>query len=202
MNRRITRAHALIGAAALLCVLVVPLTATGSVGGSGGPEATASGVKKQIKKLKKKVKNLQAQVDELAQQPGPQGLPGEQGEQGVQGAQGEQGLPGQPGQDATNLFAYIQDNGSTSAVQYGSGVTAVSDPAGASPYLVTFNRSLVNCVVQAVAGLGDPTAVGAVSSQGSPFVGMLEGNAAQVEVGFVDPAGMETDTSFLITAFC
>jgi hypothetical protein len=190
MDRRITRAHTLIGAAAVCCLLVAPIAVAGSVGGSGGPEATASGVKKQIKKLKKKVKNLQAQVDDLAKQPGPQGPAGEQGE------------PGQPGQDATNLFAYIQDNGSASAVQYGSGVTAVSDPAGQGPYLVTFNRSLVNCVVQAVAGLGDPTTVGAVSSQGSPFVGMLEGNAAQVEVGFVDPAGMATDTSFLITAFC
>jgi outer membrane murein-binding lipoprotein Lpp len=197
MDRRITRAHTLIGAAAVCCLLVAPIAVAGSVGGSGGPEATASGVKKQIKKLKKKVKNLQAQVDdlqaqvdELAKQPGPQGPAGEQGE------------PGQPGQDATNLFAYIQDNGSASAVQYGSGVTAVSDPAGDSPYLVTFNRSLVNCVVQAVAGLGDPTGVGAVSSLSSPFIGMLEGNAAQVEVNFVDPAGMVTDTSFLITAFC
>jgi hypothetical protein len=62
MNRRITRARALIGAAALLCVLVVPLTATGSVGGSGDTKATASGVKKQIKKLKRKVKKLQQQV--------------------------------------------------------------------------------------------------------------------------------------------
>ena len=129
MDRGTSRPHVLIGAAALLCVLVVPLTATGSVGGSGDPEATTSGVKKQVKKLKKKVKNLQAQVDEIAKQPGPQGPPGEQGAQGPAGGQGEQG---QPGQDATNLFAYIRDpqpvTTSPAVVEYRSGVTAVQRP--------------------------------------------------------------------------
>jgi hypothetical protein len=86
MSKAITRPRLLIGAAALVCVLVVPLTATESVGGSGDPEATASGVKKQIKKLKRKVKNLQQQIDGIAKQPGPQGEPGPQGDPGQNGA--------------------------------------------------------------------------------------------------------------------
>jgi hypothetical protein len=182
MNRRITRAHALIGVAALLCVLVVPLTATGSGGGSGAPEATASGVKKQIKKLKRKVKKLQQQVDEIELQPGPQG---------------EQGSPGQ---DATKLFAYIGDGGSpaTATVRYGSGVTAVTDTAGTGSYTVTFNRSLVNCVAQAVPGFGDPTGI---ASQANSSAQVLV-SANHATVTFIDPAGNETDTSFLITAFC
>src|SRR5512139_4002093 len=125
MNRRIKRAHALIGAAALCSLLVVPIAVAGSAGGSEGPEVTASSVQKQIKKLKKRVNNLEQQVEGLAKQPGPQGP------------------PGAPGQDATKLFAYIRDDGPavTANVQYGSGVTAVSDPAGVSQYQVTFNRS-------------------------------------------------------------
>jgi hypothetical protein len=185
MNRRITRAHALVGAVALCCVLVAPLTATGSVGDSGGPEATASGIKKQVKKLKKKVKKLQQQVDEIARQPGPQG---------------EQGLPGQ---DATNLFAYIRDNGGadTATVQYGSGV-AVSDPSGnGNTYQVFFNQPMVNCVVQATAGNGNPAGVPTAISS-FPLVNMATGGPNQVEVLFVGDTGTATDTSFLITAFC
>jgi hypothetical protein len=71
MDRRITRAHALIGAVAVLCLLAVPIAAAS---GSEDPQATASGVKKQVKKLKRKVRNLQQQVDELARAPGARGF--------------------------------------------------------------------------------------------------------------------------------
>ena len=183
MNRRIKRAHVLIGAA-LLGVVVVPLTATGSVVGSGGPEATASGVNQQVKKLKKRVKKLEQQVDGLAKQQGP------------------------PGQDATKLFGYIADPGvglpDTAAVlEYGSGVTAVSDAADSSGgYTVTFNRSMVNCVVQATPGFGDPRGSGDAADHSSPFIRVQAGGADQVLVTFITPNSTFADTSFLITAFC
>jgi hypothetical protein len=75
MNRRITGRHALIGAAAVCCLLVAPIAVAGSV---GGPEATASGVKKQIEKLKKRVKALENQ----GQVPGPKGDKGDKGDPG------------------------------------------------------------------------------------------------------------------------
>jgi hypothetical protein len=195
MDRGISRPKVLIGVAALLCVLVIPLTATGSVGGSGGPEATASGVKQQVKKLKRKVKRLQQQVEDLELQPGPQGPAGPQGEQGA------------PGQDATKLFAYIRDfagsPGATGNVESGDGVTAVSDPAGDSAYTVSFNQSLENCVVQAVPGVGDPpgTPSGLVAVS-LPIVNMAAGGANDVNVTFRLLSGNVTDTAFLITAFC
>ena len=118
---------------------------------------------------------------------------------GVKGLQGEQGPPGQ---DATNLFAYILDNGGaeTASVHYGSGVTAVNDPAGDNPYTLTFNRSLVNCVVQAVAGYGNP-AGSSTSDYALPFVSMEVGNPNQVQVFFEDVGGT-IDNAFLVTAFC
>ena len=208
MNTTITRAHALIGAAALLCVLVVPLTASGSAGDSGDPQATASDIsKKKFKKLKRKVKNLQQQVDDLALQEGPQGPPGEQGSQGPRGIQGAQGLPGTPGQDATNLFAYIRDNESqpapanTASVDYGRGVTAVSDPAGDSNYTVTFNRSVANCVVLVHPGFGDPIGSASVPFGLSSIVNVADAGPEAVDVQFGSGAA-PVDTAFMITAFC
>ena len=184
MTRRISRPHVLIGALALVCVLAVPLATSW-----GDPRATDSaGVsKKKFKKLKKRVKALEQE----GQQPGPQGPPGARGE---------------AGEDATNLFAYIRDSGSdpdTSNVQYGSGVTAVLDPAGSLPYEVTFNRSLRNCIVHAVPGEGDPGGIFPVTTVPSfPVVGLNGGDAATTHVIFRTDAGTVTDTSFLITAFC
>ena len=119
------------------------------------------------------------------------------------GERGPQGEQGPPGQDATKLFAYIRDGGSvdTATVHYGSGVTAVSDPAGNNAYTVTFNRSLVNCVVQAVAGHGDPPG-SSTSFNAIPIVLMTFGGANGVDVAFNTDAGAATDTAFLITAFC
>ena len=183
MSEAITRPRLLIGAVALVCVLAVPLAASW-----GDTRATDSaGVsKKRFKKLKKRVKALEQQ----GQQPGSQGPPGEQGE------------PGQPGQDATKLFAYIGDNGTANAatVQYGSGVTGVTDPAGAGTYMVTFDRSLENCVVEAVAGTGDPPGTNQIANS-FPVV-FVNGVGPGVDLQFFNAADFMTDTSFMITAFC
>ncbi len=89
MDNAITRRGRLLGAAALLCLLVVPIAVAN---GSGGPDASASAsLKKQVKKLKKQVKQLTQQVDQVSKQPGPQGA---QGETGAQGARGPEGPPG------------------------------------------------------------------------------------------------------------
>jgi hypothetical protein len=116
------------------------------------------------------------------------------------GPRGATGAAGPPGRNATNLFGYIRDAG-TGVVHYGSGVTAVSDPVGHGTYTVTFNRSLVNCVVQAVAGVGDPAGT-SLSVYAFPQVVVAAGLANQVGVTFRNPADMTIDTSFLITAFC
>ena len=116
---------------------------------------------------------------------------------------------GPPGQGATDLFGYIRDNGAaTATVQYGSGVTAVSDPIEPGLYTVTFNRSLANCVVQAVAGIGDPAGTPTLADLlATPEVEVASGGADQATVKFSrpDPAragSIPVDTSFLITAFC
>jgi hypothetical protein len=127
----------------------------------------------------------------------PQGVPGPQGERGPQGEQGP------PGTDATRLFAYIRDFGSsnTANVKYASGVTAVDDPDGDGPYRVTFDRSLANCVVLAQAGAGDPDGLSA-SQPAVSSVFMPVGTDAQVRVTFETDAGTVIDTAFLIAAFC
>jgi hypothetical protein len=80
MTASARRIHALLGAALLFCVLVVPMTVAAAAGGSDAPQATASaGVKKQIKRLKQQLAELQQKVDTLQQQPGPQGPEGPPG---------------------------------------------------------------------------------------------------------------------------
>jgi hypothetical protein len=80
MTASARRIHALLGAALLFCVLVVPMTVAAAAGGSDAPQATASaGVKKQIKRLKQQLAELQQEVDNLQQQPGPQGPQGPAG---------------------------------------------------------------------------------------------------------------------------
>jgi hypothetical protein len=88
MNRRNTRVNSVLGAAAILCLLVAPIAAAEAAGGSGGPEATGSAVSaSKFKKLKKQVQALQQKVDQLQTQPGPQG------EQGPEGPQAQPGAP-------------------------------------------------------------------------------------------------------------
>jgi hypothetical protein len=116
---------------------------------------------------------------------------------------GERGLQGVPGQDATKLFAYIRDPGlaSNAMVEYGSGVTGITDPVGDNAYSVNFNRSVTNCVVLANAGIGDPGG-SSVGKAATPFISMNEGGPDGIVVYFTDPSGMIVDTAFMIAAFC
>jgi hypothetical protein len=181
--RRITASRPSPAIIVAVLALVAALAGTAI---AGTDATTSASVKKQVKELKKRVTALE-QTDQV---PGPQG---------------EQGEPGPPGEDATNLFAYIRDkvNGSTANVQYGSGVTAVDDPEPGHAYVVTFDRSVVNCVVQATPGFGDPVG-DAGRDAAMPTVEMYVGGADEVNVLFWtdSPGGITTDTSFFITAFC
>jgi hypothetical protein len=77
MDLKTTRMRLVLGAAALLALLVVPLA---MASGSGGPTATASSsVKRQVKKLKKQVAALRKQVTTVDKEPGPAGPSGPPG---------------------------------------------------------------------------------------------------------------------------
>jgi hypothetical protein len=110
------------------------------------------------------------------------------------------GAPGPPGEPATKLFAYIRDAAAQDAtVQYGSGVTGVSEPPViGNPYFVTFERSLTNCVISAVAGSGDPPGP-TISQNATPGVSIA---GPMVTLTWESDSGGVVDTSFLIAAFC
>jgi hypothetical protein len=121
---------------------------------------------------------------------------------------GAQGPKGDKGDAATKLFAYITDfgSGSTASVEYGSGVTAVSDSAGNGSYTVTFSRSLSNCVVQVLPGIGDPLTGSASTAAASADVVLgasaaLDPDQARVTFYSVTNASV-TDSAFMLTAFC
>jgi hypothetical protein len=143
-------------------------------------------------------------------QPGLPGTPGQQGDPGTPGLKGDPGTPGlkgDPGQNATKLFAYVDDfNANTAAVvQYGNGVTGVTDPTGDNAYTVTFDRGLQNCVVEAQPGIGDPTGNAAADDAVGLITMNAGGQADQVTVQFTRPSVTSdpvADTSFVITAFC
>jgi hypothetical protein len=122
------------------------------------------------------------------------------GEPGPQGPRGEQGPPGE---DATKLFAYIRDSGSGSAatVDYGGGVTAVSDPAGDNTYTLTFARNLAGCVVHASQGIGVPSGMASTFGPASPHVNIVAGGE-RVEVAFYSNTAAIVDTAFMVAAFC
>ena len=114
------------------------------------------------------------------------------------------GPQGPPGADATKLFAAVSDGDDVTpaVLVYGRGVTGVTDPGpGGGGYVVTFVQSVTDCVVEAVAGFGDPTGTG-TGAFAIPFVNMAYGNAQQVDVSFVYHDGTEIDSSFLVAAFC
>ena len=129
---------------------------------------------------------------------------GPEGPQGPPGTDGSAGSPGSPGQDATNLFAYVRDNGDgvAASVAYGNGVIAVSETAFAGEYRVTFDRSVSNCVAHATSGEGDPHVAAASTDQGAAAIYMQTDAAEVIEVVFHDAAGADSDTSFLVSAFC
>jgi hypothetical protein len=117
---------------------------------------------------------------------------------------GPPGQQGPPGADATKLFAAVSDtdNLTPAVLEYSHGVTGFSDPGPEEGgYIVTFAQSVTDCVVEAVAGFGDPsgTATGLYSA---PFVNMAYGDSRQVEVSFQYHDGSLVDTSFMVAAFC
>ena len=130
-------------------------------------------------------------------------------ERGPQGEPGAPGIEGAPGADATNLFAYVRepDPGAdvqNAAIQYGEGVSAVSDPSGNSEYVVTFDRSLANCVAHAIPGAGVPDGgPSAVFLDLVPVVTIRPSDPSTVRIRFWDDNfGNNQDTSFMISAFC
>jgi hypothetical protein len=71
MDVTTTRPRLVLGAAALLCVLVVPIAAGDVPGGSDDGQATAAAsVKKKLKKLKKKVTGLEQRLAVLEEEQG------------------------------------------------------------------------------------------------------------------------------------
>ena len=134
----------------------------------------------------------------------------QRGVPGVPGVQGIQGQKGDMGQDATKLFAAIGGPATTPTIAYGNGVTGVTR-AAKGIYIVDFNRSLENCVVQVTPGFSDPVPVGSVvPALPTPDVriGPPSASDSGVRVNFNQPTGATqpnsapVDSAFMITAFC
>lgn len=179
--RRIKRAKP---SPALLVAAVALVVALGG-GAVAGVTSFNKSEKREVKQIsKKQAKKLDKKI---ALKPGPRG---------PQGA---------PGEAATRLFAYIRDGGTGTAatIIYGEGVTTVDDPGGASTYTLTFDQSLVNCVVDATSGVGNPSGVTPLAAGAHiPLVNVSEGTSDQADVTFTDNTGAVVDTSFMVTAFC
>ena len=61
----------------------------------------------------------------------------------------------------------------------------------------------MNCVVQAVAGYGNPAGSSTLDEEAIPNISMETGNANLADVFFEDATtGGSVDTAFLVTAFC
>jgi hypothetical protein len=193
MNNTVSRPSLLLGAAALLCLLVVQVATAG--GGSGERQATASGVNKRLNKVnrkvrkqKKRLKELEDQVEEVSKQQGPQGPSGPQGPQGASG------------QDATKLFAYV---GATGNLIYGSGATDASKTGSTGQYAVAFNQDLERCVALASDGRGDPD--GFFGTSGGSLVAEASDINSDDTVDvttFTSSTGSAADSAFMLAVFC
>jgi Na+-translocating ferredoxin:NAD+ oxidoreductase RnfG subunit len=171
-----------------LVVAVVALVAALSRGAVAGVAVTSlnKGEKKQVakiaKKLDKQAKRQARSAEKLAE---------ENAELIAQ-------LEGKPGP----LFAYIRQPSGDPMVQYGKGVTDVS--LQGTVYQVTFNRSLVGCVVNATPGFGNPegSPVSSYALGFSPQVAMDRGSDNQAQVQLKMDNGASFQDSFMVAAFC
>jgi hypothetical protein len=120
-----------------------------------------------------------------------------------EGPPGPIGPPGVAGSDATKLFAYIREPAVSAppVVQYGSGVTGVTRDSLGS-YVVTFDRSMENCVVVADTGFGDPSGETQLV-RSVPEIIMTAGGPADVRLNWArNDNNQAQNTSFLIAGFC
>jgi hypothetical protein len=123
---------------------------------------------------------------------GPAGAKGATGPAGARGATGPQGPKGEKGEAATVLFAEVNKVG---GLLKGSGVTAIAvGTEQAGEYLVTFNRNVSACTVQAtLAGENEPGEVNAYTAAGNV-------NAIFVET--FSSTGVPTPQEFSAAVFC
>lgn len=83
---------------------------------------------------------------------------------------------------------------------YGKGAVSVSDPAGDSSYIVTFDRDLTNCVAFATTGRGEPGGAAAGGTAFGEFVDVAPGGLVAVDL--FDETVVRRDGSFMIAVSC
>jgi hypothetical protein len=175
MDARITPIRTVLGAAALFCLVAVPV-AVGSAD-SGGPQATASAsIEKQVKKLKRQLKKLKQQVQEDQETPGPQGP---QGPPGIQGPPGPS--TGVAGGDLTG--SYPNPSIATGAVNSAKVSDDSLTPADIAD--IAFLRA-------ETANLNDQPGGAAGESQALFTIGRVELNASCQDAGGGSLRGMIT----------
>lgn len=106
---------------------------------------------------------------------------------------------GPPGEDATNLFAFVGEDGT---LINGEGVTEAVQ-TGQGSYLVNFERTLENCIALAGAGVNNSTegpAPGFTSAASRANAFVVEGTG--VDVATFDSAGFQEDNAFMLAIFC
>ncbi len=126
---------------------------------------------------------------------GPTGPQGAQGLKGDKGDPGTNGIDGANGADATELWAVINADGSTSR---SSGVFESALLASGGTYEVAFNRSVRDCAF--LATIGSP-------GEDTVFPGMISAvrrstNPNSVLVKTYSPTGADMDRPFHLGVFC
>ncbi len=191
-----------------LALVVALSTISPALGGPSPTAMMAASVKKIAKKAlgeSRKAKRQAKRAKQLGKQNA--ALIAE-----LEATVGPQGPQGAPGQDATNLFAYVRDNGSanTAVLQYGQGATGVSDPPGhnsaVGPYVVAFDRDLSGCVAHMTTGFGDPVAPpgggGGQSASPASVSATVEGSTVETYSYSIADLSVPQDNSFMVSVFC